>query len=312
MFGWLKRRTRSVRALGLDMYEDGCALVALDQAPGGGVVVSGVRWLAFRDAADRSGAIRQAVCELGAQGLPVVANLQHSAYTLVQLEAPELSDEELREAMRWRVRDLIDFPIEQAVIDVFHLPASRRPGAPRLLYVVVAKASEVDALGSILVAADLEVTAIDVVEMAIRNLSMHLDKPARPRAYLHLQPGQTVIEIADGAQLYLSRRVQQEYDADADPELLRAQMENLALEVQRSLDYFESQYAIGAVDQLSVIVCNDTLFDAFSAVAKLFLTVPTTRFSFSALTVPEGTEMQTLGRGVTAVGAAMRGLAWVA
>lgn len=130
MFGWLKRKTRSARALGLDMYEDGCALVVLDQAPGGGVVVSGVRWLAFRDAADRSSAIRQAVRELGAQGLPVVANLQHSAYSLVQVEAPELSDEELREAMRWRVRDLIDFPIEQAVIDVFHLPASRRPGAP--------------------------------------------------------------------------------------------------------------------------------------------------------------------------------------
>ena len=61
-----------------------------------------------------------------------MATLPYSAYSMVQLEAPELEPDELREAMRWRVRDLIDFPVEQAAIDVFHLPESQRPGAPAL------------------------------------------------------------------------------------------------------------------------------------------------------------------------------------
>jgi MSHA biogenesis protein MshI len=263
-------------------------------------------------AADRAAVLGRAVHDLGARGLPVVANLQHAAYSLVQLEAPELEPEELREAMRWRVRDLIDFPIEQAVIDIVHLPPSRRPGAPALLYVVVAKAPEVDALAEMLIDAGLDIQAIDIVEMAIRNLSLHLDQPARPRAYLHLQPGQTVIEIADGSQVYLSRRVLQDVDAGADVALLEAQMENLALEVQRSLDYFESQFAVGAVDMLSVMVCNEGLFSVFSSVARAFLTVPTERFAFDRMATADGVELSVLGRGVTAVGAALRGLAWTA
>ena len=108
-------------------------------------VVTGVRWCPF--GSDRLSALRQVVRDLDARGLPVVATLPNSAYSLVQLEAPELEPEELREAMRWRVKDLIDFPVEEAVIDVFGLPASRRPGAPELVYAVVAKSHEVDDTG---------------------------------------------------------------------------------------------------------------------------------------------------------------------
>ena len=142
-----------------------------------------------------------------------------------------------------------------------------------------------DSLAAALQEAGLRIEAIDIAEMAIRNLALHIDRPGRPRAYLHLQAGQTAIEIADGAQVFLSRRVMQDLDAGSAAELLRAQMENLALEVQRSLDYFESQYALGPADRLSVIVCDLTLFEAFAAVARNFLTVQTERFSFDELAV---------------------------
>ena len=311
MFNWLKKSSRSSRVLGLEMYENGCALAIVDQAEAGRPVIMGARWFPFRET-DRASVLKQAVRGLKGRGLPLVATLPSSAYSLVQLEAPELEPEELRDAMRWRVKDLIDFPIEDAVIDVFQLPASRRPGAPQLVYAVVAKSREVEELGTLLVEAGLEIEAIDITEMAIRNLSLHLDKPGRPRAYLQLLPGQTIIEIADGPQVYLSRRVLQEFDIGADAELLQAQMENLALEVQRSLDYFESQYALGPADQLSVIVSDDRLFEAFSNVASAFLTVQTERFSFSDLGTAAAVDLVELGHGVTAVGAAMRRLPWAA
>lgn len=312
MLNWLRKNAGSSRVLGCDVYQDGCALAIVDQADNAGPLITGVRWCPFEPGADSAAALRHAVRQLNARSLPVVANLQHSAYSLVQLEAPDLGPDELREAMRWRVKDLIDFPVEQAVIDVFKLPRSRRPGAPELVYAVVAKSHEVESLGELLEAAGLKVMAIDIAEMAIRNLVAHLDKPTRPRAYLHLKPGETIIEIADGPQVYLSRRVLQDFDLDADGNLLQVQMENLALEVQRSLDYFESQYALGAADQLSVIVCNEDLYQAFSTVARAFLTVQTERFGFSNLAVAAGVDLAVLGRGVTAVGAAMRGLPWAA
>ena len=83
-------------------------------------------------------------------------------------------------------------------------------------------------------------------------------------------------------------------------------MENLALEVQRSLDYFESQYALGPADQLSVIVSREALFKAFHEIANTFLTVASVRFDFSALAFVDGVEIGDLGLGVTAIGAAMR------
>jgi MSHA biogenesis protein MshI len=312
LLSWLKNRAASSRALGLDMYEDGVALAVIDRSNGDRPLVTGSRWYAVDPAEDRAAAVKRAARELGARGLPVVATLPHTAYSLVQLEAPELATEELRDAMRWRVKELIDFPVEEAVIDILKLPPSRRPGSPELVYVVVASQNEVEQLGGLLDQAGLIVEAIDIVEMAIRNLAMYLDRPGRPRAYLYMYSGQTVIEIVDGPELYLSRRAPQDYDADPDSALLHAQMENLALEVQRSLDYFESQYALGPADQLSVIVGDDRLFGAFQNAAQSFLTVQSQRFDFAGVGVAKGVELKTLGCGATAVGSAMRGLPWAA
>ena len=312
MFNWLKKQSGTQAVLGIDTFDDGYALAVVEPGVDGEVTVTGARWCALGDPSESANRLKRAVKAVGASGLPVVATLQLSAYTLVQLEAPKLDDDEMREAMRWRVKDLVDFPIEQAIIDVFKLPASRRPGAPELVYVVVAKQQEVELLGSILREAGLRVQAIDIAEMAIRNLALHVDKPERPRAYLHLLPSQTIIEIADGPQIYLSRRILQEFDADAEPGLLQAQMENLALEVQRSLDYFESQYALGPADSLSVICFDVALAEAFINIAGTFLTVPTERFRFAAMKIASGVELGNLGRGITAVGTAFRGLRWAA
>ncbi len=312
MFSWLRKTAASGRVLGMDMHANGCGLAVLDQSDATRPVISQAGWCDLSTSQDRVKVLRQAVRELKARGLPVVATLPASAYSLVQLEAPELDADELREAVRWRVKDLIDFPVEEAVIDVFPLPASRRPGAPSLVYVVVARSNQVESLAGLLRDAGLRVEAIDIVEMAIRNLALHLDRPGRPRAYLQIQPDQTIIEIADGSRIFLSRRVMQEFDPGADTELLQAQMENLALEVQRSLDYFESQYALGPADQLSVMAADEILFEAFSRVAVSFLTVRAERFSMAALAFADDVDPGNLNEGMTAVGAAMRGLPWAA
>jgi MSHA biogenesis protein MshI len=311
VLSWLRKKNAASRHLGVDFYDDGFALAVIDNR-GQRPCVTAARWYPLAAGSNRADVLAVAIREMGARGLRAVAVLPAASYSLVQLEKPSLPEDEIAEAMRWRIRDLVDFPVEQAVVDLIHPPPSHRPGAPPLMYVVVAKSADVADVAAGLEAAGVKVAAIDIVEMAIRNLSLYLDNPPRPRAYLHLQPGQTVIEIADGAQIYLSRRVQQDYTAGADRALLGAQMENLALEVQRSLDYFESQYALGPADRLSVMICDRELFDAFSDVARGFLTVPVERFDFGAIDVDEGVDLAGLDRGVTVLGAAMRGLPWAA
>jgi MSHA biogenesis protein MshI len=309
VFSWLAKRSKKRHILGIDFRGDGFAMALVDGELDH-VSVRAAGWFPLASDTSLLEMLKLALRQFGADGVRVVATLQSTAYSLVQLENPGLEADELREAMRWKVRDLIDFPVEDAVIDVFELPQSRRPGAPRLLYVVVARDTAVAELARLLLDAGLEITAIDIVEMAIRNLATFVDGAQRPRAYLNLCPGQTVIEIADGEQVYLSRRVLQDYDLEADAAVLQSQMESLALEVQRSLDYFESQYSIGAADRLAVLAPSQKAFDAFAPVAGRFLTVPTARFD--AESISGGSDAIDLDNTLTAVGAAIRGVSWAA
>jgi len=54
--------------------------------------------------------------------------------------------EELAEALRWRVKDLITFPVAEAIIDAFLLPEDSARGTSRMAYAVVAQRKNIEAL----------------------------------------------------------------------------------------------------------------------------------------------------------------------
>lgn len=55
-------------------------------------------------------------------GRRAVIALPHTAYQLLQIEAPDVDPAELRAAVRWRIKDLIDYHVEDAVVDVIDVP----------------------------------------------------------------------------------------------------------------------------------------------------------------------------------------------
>jgi MSHA biogenesis protein MshI len=58
----------------------------------------------------------------GLPRLPISTVLRAQDYQLALVETPEVPPAELRAAMRWRLKDTIDFRVEEAVIDVFECP----------------------------------------------------------------------------------------------------------------------------------------------------------------------------------------------
>ena len=74
---------------------------------------------------------------------PTVSVLDPGGYRLLLVEAPDVPADELRAAVRWRIKDLIDFHIDDAVIDVFEMPPHARGGPRRMMYAVTAKAEVV-------------------------------------------------------------------------------------------------------------------------------------------------------------------------
>ncbi|MHB8455921.1 MAG: type IV pilus biogenesis protein PilM [Acidiferrobacterales bacterium] len=163
-------------------------------------------------------------------------------YQLVLTEAPEVSADELKAALRWRVKDLINFHINDASLDVFDLPGDVTPGRTREMYVVAARNLAIQARADLLDAAGINLDIIDVPELAQRNIAALLPEDANGVVMLSLQAGGGLITLTRQSLLYLSRPLNIGFEtlaAAADP---AGHYDHIVLEVQRSLDYFESHF----------------------------------------------------------------------
>jgi MSHA biogenesis protein MshI len=181
--------------------------------------------------------------------IPVHLVIDSSQYELLLVEAPRVEPSELRAAVRWKVKSLIDFHIDDAVIDVFEIPGQdNRPQGQRMMYVIAARARNIRELVDMAEEADLNLQVIDVADMALRNLAALLDDDVRGVAMLHLERDHGVITVTRQGNLYLSRRLETGHDS-----IREIGHEQLLLEIQRSLDYYDSHFAQPPIGSLHVL-----------------------------------------------------------
>ncbi len=61
-------------------------------------------------------------------------------YQILTLDAPNVPQEELKTAVRWRLKDMLDFPAADATVDVIDIPADKNgPGRSQSLFAVAAR-----------------------------------------------------------------------------------------------------------------------------------------------------------------------------
>lgn len=180
--------------------------------------------------------------------------LDRSDYQVLLVEAPDVRPDELRAAVRWRIKDLIGFHVDDAVIDVFEIPDQRHANRNRMMYAVAARTSAVCDHARLLEAAGLAAEIVDIPEMAVRNLATLLPEESRGLALIHLDGDSGIITISRQHTLYLTRRLDVGVAElrDADAARREAACEAVLLEVQRSLDYYESHFEHGPVAALAL------------------------------------------------------------
>lgn len=208
----------------------------------------------------------------GARGVGII---DPGGYSLLQIELPEVPAAEMNEAVRWLIKDLLDYPLEETIIDHFQVPNQSR-GRARLGYAVAARHSSVRQQADLLRAARLQVAAVDIPEMALHQLSIRL--PEREQGVAFVYPGRhhTLITVSRNDTLFLSRALALGTDdfltgaggqggeggpAALDPRL-QEMLGTVTLEIQRSLDFYESQYAQAPVAAI-VIAPLEFSFPAF-------------------------------------------------
>ncbi len=126
--------------------------------------------------AQRAQAIRQ-LANMGVlRGADVRLVLSPGEYDLYQLPAPNIPDDEIREALRWQLRETLPYSPEDAQIDHTRIPepaATDRAAASKpSVFVVAAPRATVEQLVSPFTAAGIAVSAVDVPEYCQRNLAM--------------------------------------------------------------------------------------------------------------------------------------------
>jgi MSHA biogenesis protein MshI len=236
--------------------------------------------------------------------MPVSSVLAAGEYQLVLVEAPDVPPAELKAAMRWRLKDSIDFRIEDAVIDVFEVPEQSRRASGRMMYAVAARRSVIERhAGALSGAAPLEV--IDVPELCLRNLAALMPAASGGIALLHLGASSAAIILARARTFYFARQMELKPWPGSDP-AVRLDPESVVLELQRSLDYYERHFdqppitrvVVAPADARSETLAQELKRDSGLDVELLDLNV------LLRCATPLSSELQ--AKALLAVGAALR------
>lgn len=189
-------------------------------------------------------ALMRARKALSLHGYRCTTWIEPGSYQMIQVAAPNVPDAEMRAALRWSVKDSLDFPVEQAMIDVLPIPTDGMPAGREPLALVVAArrqplADRVQAFQH----AHMDLGVIDVVEAAQRNIAALFETPGRGLAMLGFHENGSLLTFTKGGELYGLRYIDIKPEALNDTAQRETVFERLGLELQRSLDGFDRQFS---------------------------------------------------------------------
>ena len=256
----LRQQSGPQNQLGLALLPNGISLASTLRIGSGQPRLVRCEFQPLPRQADPGLSLRNLMLQTGLERASLQLVLNPDEYQLHLVESPDVPDSEMRDAVRWRIRDLIDFPVDEAAIDVFDMPqagAGRETG--KMMCVVVSRTPVIAQKAALVNRSGAELGLIDIADLSLRNLLALTPADRTGAALLYVEAGYSMILITGDETLYLSRRIwigQQELAAlaDKDPlgEEFRRTADALAMELLRSLEYYETHFSRPAVETLYV------------------------------------------------------------
>ncbi len=247
----------------------------------------------------------------GLERAECVTLISEGDYQLQVMDAPEVPDEELRDAVRWRLNDVLDYPADAATVDLFSVPGD--PNSPtriRSVYAVAARNELIAERMESFSGARLSLKVIDIPEMAQRNMAAMYETPGRALALLSLSAERGLLTFTAAGELYLARGIDiglMQLD-HAEGDLRKQLCDRLVLEVQRSLDHFDRQFSFLTLSRLVLAPLPEgTGLEAYLA-ENLYVPVEEARLedAIDISRIPELTTRAIQAERFMAIGAALR------
>lgn len=166
-------------------------------------------------------------------------------YQLQLVDAPNVPEAELKSAVRWRLKEFLEYPVEAATVDVVSVPSDQAAARGRSVYAVSARNQDIEARMKLFAQAKLDLRVIEIAEMAQRNLAALFETDHRAVAMLSFSEEGGLLTFTARGELYLSRRIEISLDQllGVRSEMRDQLFERIALELQRSLDHFDRQFS---------------------------------------------------------------------
>lgn len=303
LFGLLKNRRRASGKVGLALHEDGFSVARARQE--GDTTSVDVLGSVVCEPKERRRALNVFVSDNHLQNSTTTVVLGEGHYQLVQVEAPDVDTAELRAAVRWRIKDYLDYHVDDAIVDAFEVPHQVQRAGPNLMYAVAARAEEIRSVVDLVQSAGLIMEAVDIREMAMRNVAMHLPDQGGGVALVHLGESHGTVTISKDDVLYLTRSLEfGEQQLQNNPDAFR---DTLALEIQRSLDFYESQLAGAPASRAFLSPLSQDMDAVLDAVGpQLSVPIYTLDFSYTATFANDAMLNDNKDKALYALGGAFR------
>ena len=179
--------------------------------------------------------------------------LAPSDYQLLLVDKPDVPEAELKNAARWKIKDMIDYPVTEATVDVLPIPDARS-GTRAHLYTVAARNDAIRNNMERFSELRLRLSVIDILETAQRNIAALLEPPHGGVALLYVARDHVLCTVNFEGELYLTRRIDvglEELEKLAQGASDEAK-HRILLEVQRSFDHLERQFPFVSVTKLLI------------------------------------------------------------
>ena len=157
-------------------------------------------------------------------------------YNVYQTEKPAVADDEIHQALTWTVKELTG---ANMVFDYFEIPA--QSSGNNNINVAVVPASILEGAIDAVTKAGLQLETITVEELAVCDVLPVAEEPVMT---LLQKAGEEIqLAIVKQGQLYFSRSLKgfENLGSFTVEELQMGVMDSLSVQIQRSMDYFESQ-----------------------------------------------------------------------
>ncbi|NMR25024.1 MSHA biogenesis protein MshI [Pseudoalteromonas sp. NEC-BIFX-2020_015] len=187
------------------------------------------------DLRDYTTAITTCTNEVSRQTCAVNLVVPHYFYQILQMEKPNLTDEEIIQSLPWTSKDLVNIAPENIVADFIDYPIAL-PMQSKKMNVFITDKQQIIPLINCFIDTDAVLRSLTSEEMVLLAL-FGKNKDAHMLVVQHADTEPRILIVRDG-QLVLVRRLNGFIGiTDKDSAVVDA----LALEIQRSMDFFESQ-----------------------------------------------------------------------